>query len=309
MNTHHGFDSIPHIKNPAITVGMIDGVHLGHQTILNELVRQARKFNGESVVITFCPHPRSVVSNNPVSLLNTLNEKLAIMQEKGIDHVIVLPFTREFSVLSPENFIKDLLFEKLHFKTFIVGYDHHFGKNRDGDFELVNKLAITLNFNAVQVPAFQMDNINISSTKIRDALLSGQITTANKFLGYPYSLTGTVIKGERLGHQLGFPTANLKVPAEKLIPANGVYAVKVACRTGQQFYGMLNMGVKPTVNSNAGKLFIEVHIFDFNRNIYGETITISFLGKIREEKKFSNTDALKKQIEKDKITIFQMINR
>ena len=308
VKVHRGFDSNTDINNPAITVGMIDGVHLGHRSILNELIKQARKFNGESVVITFWPHPRSVVSDSPVSLLNTLDEKLAIMQEIGIDHVFVIPFTREFSDASPEHFIKHLLFENLHFKAFIVGYDHHFGKNRSGDFEMVNKLSESLNFKAIQVPALQMDGINISSTKIRQALLSGEIVKANKFLGYPYSLSGTVIKGERLGHQLGFPTANLKTPAGKLIPANGVYAVKVLCRTGKIFHGMVNIGTKPTVNFDTKKLFVEVHLFNFSRDIYGETITLSFIQRIRDERKFTSTNELKAQIEKDKIAILQTIN-
>lgn len=307
MNEYHSLDTIKNIKNPVITVGMLDGIHLGHQTILKEVIRQAKKNNGESVVITFWPHPRSVVSNSPVLLLNTLDEKLAIMQSVGIKHVVVLPFTREFSVFAPDDFIC-LLFEKLHFKTIILGYDHHFGKNRDGDFKMVSQLAKKINFSAIQVPAFQIDNINVSSTKIRNALFSGKVAQANKFLGYHYSLIGMVIKGEGIGHQLGFPTANLKTPSEKLIPANGVYAVKVTCRTGQQFYGMLNIGKNPTVNINTDKLFIEVHIFDFNREIYGETITILLLEKIRNEKRFSNINELKKQIEKDKETIFKLIS-
>ncbi len=287
---------------------MIDGVHLGHRSILNELIKQAHEFNGESVVITFWPHPRSVVSDSPVSLLNTLDEKLAIIQEIGIEHVFVIPFTREFSDSSPEYFINHMLFENLHFKAFIVGYDHHFGKNRSGDFEMVNKLAKSLHFKAIQVPALQMDDINISSTKIRQALFSGQILKANKFLGYSYSLSGTVVKGEGLGHQIGFPTANLITPAEKLIPANGVYAVKVLCRSGKSFYGMLNIGTKPTINFEADKLFVEVHLFNFNQDIYGETITLSFIQRIRDERKFADINELKTQIEKDKITILQTIN-
>ena len=286
---------------------MLDGVHLGHQTILKELTRQAKNIGGESVVITFWPHPRSVVSDNPVSLLNTLDEKLAIIQNSGIDHIIVLPFTREFSVLSPEDFVKDLVFEKLHFKVFIVGYDHHFGKNRHGDFELVSRLGKTLNFKAVKISALQSDNVNISSTKIREALAAGNIKTANKFLGYHYTLTGTVIKGEKLGTKLGFPTANLKFPPEKLIPAKGVYSARVTCRNGDIHYGMVNIGDKPTVNSDTEKLFIEVHIFDFNRRIYGENITISLLEKIRNEQKFNDIATLRNQLEKDKLTILKTL--
>ncbi|MCD6366934.1 MAG: riboflavin biosynthesis protein RibF, partial [Bacteroidales bacterium] len=257
---------------------------------------------------TFWPHPRSVVSDNPVLLLNTLDEKLAIIQEAGIDHVVVLPFTREFSVLSPENFV-NLLFEKLHFKVFIVGYDHHFGKNRHGDFELVSRLGKILNFMAVRVSAFQLDNINVSSTKIREALAGGNIKTANTFLGYHYSLTGTVIKGEKLGTKLGFPTANLKFPPEKLIPAKGVYSAQITCRNGETHYGMVNIGDKPTVNSDTEKLFIEAYIFDFDRRIYGENITISLLEKIRNEKKFNDITALRNQLKKDKLTILKTLNQ
>ncbi|MCD6366180.1 MAG: bifunctional riboflavin kinase/FAD synthetase [Bacteroidales bacterium] len=309
MKTHHSFDTINNIKNPAITVGMVDGVHLGHQAILKELARQAQNIGGESIVITFWPHPRSVVSDNPVLLLNTLDEKLVIIQEAGIDHVVVLPFTREFSVLSPKDFIKTLLFEKLHFKVFIVGYDHHFGKNRHGDFELVSKLGKELNFKAVKVSALQLNNINVSSTKIREALAEGNIKTANRFLSYHYSLTGTVIKGEKLGTKLGFPTANLKFPQEKLIPAKGVYSAQVICRNGDIHYSMVNIGNKPTVNSDTEKLFIEVHIFNFDRRIYGENITISLLEKIRNEKKFNDITALRNQLEKDKLTILKTLNK
>ncbi len=308
MKIDHSLNAINKIKNAVITVGMIDGVHLGHQVILKELVSQAKNIEGESVVITFWPHPRSVVSDNPVLLLNTLDEKLAIIQEAGVDHIIVLPFTREFSILSPEDFV-NLLFEKLHFKVFIVGYDHHFGKNRHGDFELVSKLGKELNFKAVRVSAFQIDNVNVSSTKIREALTEGNITTANRFLGYYYSLTGTVVKGEKLGTKLGFPTANLKFPPEKLIPAKGVYSAKITCRNGDIHYGMVNIGNKPTVNSDTEKLFTEVHIFDFNRRIYGENITISLLEKIRDEKKFNDTTALRKQMENDKLIILKTLNQ
>ncbi|HIE16413.1 MAG TPA: bifunctional riboflavin kinase/FAD synthetase [Bacteroidales bacterium] len=286
---------------------MLDGVHLGHQKILQALINKAKYHNGKSVIITFWPHPRLVISNEPILLLNTLDEKLSLIREKGVDYVFILPFTREFSMLSPDKFIL-FLYEELKFKGIIIGYDHHFGKDGSGNFNLVKKISKSFIFDVVQVSAFKKNNKNISSTKIRNLLLSGNILRANEFLGYHYTISGTVIKGNKLGCRLGFPTANLKIPQEKLIPANGVYAVKVFCRNGQSFLGMLNIGKKPTVNTDTKKLFIEVHIFNFDRDIYGESITASILDKIRDEKKFSNTNELKKQLEKDKQIISQRIN-
>lgn len=303
MKVYNSLSEIKSVTHSVITVGMLDGVHLGHKKILSELVREAHIINGTSVVITFWPHPHSVVSQDPTFLLNTLEEKIALFEAFGIDVVVVQPFTREFSSLSPEYFIEKKLYPQLQFKTFIVGYDHHFGKDRHGDFNIVKQFSKKLHYKSVQVSALTIDGVNVSSTKIRKALTDGNIQLANKYLGYDYSITGTVIKGDCLGHTMGFPTANLQPAKEKIIPALGVYAVRVFCKNGSIHSGMLNIGHKPTVNKIVERTYIEVNIFDFSRNIYGESLTISLVEKIRDEKKFDNIDALRTQIEKDKIRI------
>ena len=291
--------------NPAITVGTFDGVHLGHIQILNKLKEKASSINGESVVITFWPHPRFVLNykNDNIKMINTIDEKIKLIEEQNIDHLIILKFTKEFAKLSSCEFIEQYLFKKFNIKALIVGYDHHFGKDREGNFDTLRKCAEKYNFSISKVEAFSLNKDNISSTKIRKAIETGEIEKANTYLSKKYFISGEIVGGKKIGRNLGFPTANIKVAESyKLIPTRGVYAVKVKI-LGKIYFGMLNIGYKPTINSNKKDFSIEVHILNFNKNIYTENIKVYFYKRIRSEKKFSQLDELKQQLIKDKTII------
>lgn len=300
MRVFHSIDALPEFTNTVFTQGTFDGVHIGHQKILNRLISEAKIVNGESVLLTFWPHPRLLLfpDDNQLRLLQTLEEKLEILQKCGIDNVIVLPFTKEFSNILPEDYIKDFLMNSLRVHTAIVGYDHRFGRNREGDIKLLKSFSESLKYKVLEIGPEDIDHITISSTKIRNSLLSGDIDTANAYLGRPYSFTGKVVKGMQLGRKLGFPTANIEINnAHKLIPANGVYAVQ--CKLNNEvFGGMMNIGNNPTI---PGKAFsIEVNIFDFDRDIYAEDLEVSVIARLRDEKKFDNVEDLSLILHLDK---------
>ncbi|MEG0795755.1 MAG: bifunctional riboflavin kinase/FAD synthetase [Odoribacter sp.] len=296
MQIHYGAERL-NIKNPVVTIGSFDGVHKGHKQVIESLKRVARHLGGESVIISFEPHPREVLypQEKRLGILTTLEEKIGILEACGVDHLFILNFTRELADLDYADFVKNILIDQVGLKGLVVGYDHRFGKNREGSFEKLRELAEKHHFYLEQEEVYEENQINISSTKIRTALELGDISLVNEYLGYSYMLSGTVVNGDKIGRMMGFPTANIQVSDDrKLLPAVGVYAVKVNVE-GKEYRGMLNIGIRPTV-STAGVIRIEVHIFDFNQNIYGQEIQIALLARIRGERKFNDTEELKKQL-------------
>lgn len=313
MKIHRNLNSFQ-AQNPVLTIGTFDGVHLGHRKIIARLHDLAKTINGESVIFTFDPHPRKVVAPDETTLrlLTTLEEKIVLFEQSGIDHLIIYPFTPEFSKLTYEEFVEQVLVGKIHTKFLVVGYDHKFGKNRQGDFEFLKKCADRHEFQIEKLDVLLMNESHISSTKIREAIQQGDFETANAFLGYPFTLHGTVVEGQKLGRKIQFPTANIQASdPDKIIPGYGVYAVEITVKN-QTFQGMLNIGSRPTVNNNADNRSIEVHIFDFESDIYGDTVELVFFKKLREEQKFLSIDALKEQLAKDKtdtLNYFQGLRR
>jgi riboflavin kinase / FMN adenylyltransferase len=295
---------------PVVTIGTFDGLHLGHQKVLYRLIDFARSHGGESVVFTFYPHPRLVIApqESNLRLLTTLEEKKELFARSGIDHLIIFPFTKEFSQLTYSEFVEQILVEKMHTHCLVVGYDHRFGKNREGGFEYLQNCADKFGFAIEKLDVLLIDEAHVSSTNIREALENGDVELANKFLGYRFTLHGTVVEGERVGRKLGFPTANIEASdPHKLIPGYGVYAVEVLL-SGIKYGGMLNIGSRPTFNKNADNRSIEVHIFDFSGDIYNKEITLVFAGKIRNEQKFSGVEALTEQLKKDKIAALNILS-
>jgi riboflavin kinase/FMN adenylyltransferase len=286
---------------PVVTLGIFDGVHVGHRALLDRLVSAATETGGESVVITFYPHPRIVLgSNQNISFLTTMNEKQELLRKAGIDHLIIFDFNTEFSNIKACDFIRDVLVRRLGAKHLIVGYDHHFGSGGEGDFNTIRKCPDLISLKMEQLNEVIIDDNPVSSTWIRNLLLNGQLDEANKMLGYFYSLTGSVIHGKHLGRSIGFPTANIKPPDEfKLIPGNGVYAVEVQLND-MKFKGMLSIGYNPTVSQGNVFRTIEVNIIDFDSDIYGSEITIIFRKRLRDEKKFGNIAQLAAQMEIDR---------
>jgi riboflavin kinase/FMN adenylyltransferase len=308
MNVYYGIQEFKKLENAVVTSGTFDGVHLGHQKIINRLNEVAKLTNGESVVITFYPHPRSVISpdNQIVRLLSTLDEKIELLEKSGVNNLLIIPFTREFSELSSEEFIQKILIQTIGTKTLVIGYDHRFGKNREGGFDYLKLNKEKYGFNIEEISRQDIENVAVSSSKIRKALQEGDVPSADHFLGRNYSLSGVIVKGKQLGRTIGFPTANIQVrEIAKLIPSDGVYAVKVYYNE-IVFGGMLNIGNRPTVDGTFQT--VEVNIFDFDQEIYGENLTVEFLKKLRNEQKFNGLDELKTQIAKDKITCEQILN-
>jgi riboflavin kinase/FMN adenylyltransferase len=292
---------------PVITVGTFDGLHVGHQKIMKQMAELAKKNNGETILVTFDPHPRLVIYTDSKNLkfINTQKRKFQLFKKFGIDHLIIIPFTKKFANTSSEDFIKDYLVDKLDVKKLIVGYDHHFGKKREGNYDRVNMLGKKYGFEVIEVSAQFVDSTPVSSTKIRNALIKGDIRKANAMLGYDYSLTGIVVEGNKIGRKIGFPTANIEVDDKyKLIAAGGVYACKVEY-SGKMYNGMGNIGTRPTIGING--LVTEVHIFDFNKEIYGEEITIYFIDRIRDEREFESLEELKKQLFRDRETVSELL--
>ena len=303
MTVYTNIQDLPIFNHSVITIGTFDGVHYGHQQILELMKSAAKQVNGETVIITFHPHPRKIIGTNkaPIFLLNTLEEKINLLEKYGIDHLVIIPFTEKFAQQTAEDYISDFLVNTFHPHTIIIGHDHRFGKDRTGDFQLLADKALEWGYQVKEIPGYMLNNITISSTKIREALLKGDIENAHDLLSYDYYFTGKVVKGNQLGRTIGYPTANIEIIDEnKLIPCNGVYSVLVTnekLKINQQG-GMMNIGYRPTVEGNTRT--IEVNLFDFDQSLYDETLTITLKKYLRSEVKFSGLDELKKQLEKDK---------
>jgi len=296
------------IKDSVVTIGTFDGVHIGHQKIISQLVDIAKTNDLQALVLTFFPHPRMVVQkDSDIKLINTIDEKAAQLQELGVDHLVVKEFTKSFSRLTALEYVRDVLVNKLKVKHIIVGYDHHFGRNRTATIDDLIEFGKFYDFEVTQIDAQEIGDVAVSSTKIRTALHEGKMKIANQFLGYDFMLTGIVVKGKGLGSNLNFPTANIYIEESyKLIPKEGVYLVQ-SNLNGHQTYGMMNIGKNPTVSQD-NKTHIEVHFFDFDGDLYGKTLKIELLDHLRSEIKFPNIDALKEQLENDKSTAKQRIN-
>ncbi|GAB4293212.1 MAG: bifunctional riboflavin kinase/FAD synthetase [Marinilabiliales bacterium] len=298
------------VKIPVLSIGTFDGVHLGHLQIIKYLIDISDKVNGESVILTFWPHPRHVLFNRgeKTPILTTIDERIERFKKSGIDHLIIHPFTVDFAKLSGRDFIEKMLIKQLNIKHLVVGYDHQFGKDRQGSIELLENYRDNY-FKIYRVDPHKLNGINISSTKIRRLLEQGDIQTANMYLGYNYSITGKVVKGDMLGSKLGFPTANIQLNHfMKHVPGVGVYAVFVYVNN-KKYDGMLNIGYRPTISRNFRSRQIEVHIFNFHDNLYGKNITVSFIDRIRDEIKFDNTEKLKEQLTKDEIITKSIIEK
>jgi riboflavin kinase/FMN adenylyltransferase len=296
MKIYYSPDDFTRLKQAVVTSGTFDGVHLGHQKILSRLKEIARKSGGETVVITFWPHPRLVLnpSDTALRLLNTFEEKAELLKKEGIDHVLRIPFTKEFSQITSSEFISDILVKTIGTKKLVIGYDHRFGKNRAGSFEELKINGPAYGFEVEEIPRQDVDHVGVNSTIIRRALEAGDVETASHFLGRPYSISGEVVQGDKLGRVLGFPTANIDVDSHhKLIPAEGIYVVTVE-HEGKTFGGMLYIGTRPTVGG--AKLSIEVNIFNFSAEIYGQTLKVNFIRFLRGDAKLDGLDALKTQL-------------
>lgn len=301
MQIHKGIQLNQSIKNAVVTSGTFDGVHLGHQYILNTLSEEARKVNGESVILTFWPHPKMVLNpQSEVKLITELEEKLELLEQFNIDHVWIIPFDRTFSLLSSNDFIQKILIDSLNTKKLIIGYDHKFGKNREGSFDYLVKNKALFPFEIQEIERQSTDEITFSSTLIRKHLTAGEIEPSNELLGHNYTLSGTVVKGFQNGRKIGFPTANIQINFDqKLIPGDGSYIVKVHLNNGLCKFGMLNIGTRPTMQTGRS---IEVHLFNFDQDIYGENLKIEFFKKIREEKHFKSIELLQEQLKLDEKT-------
>jgi riboflavin kinase/FMN adenylyltransferase len=307
MLIHEGYENLDLI-GPVVTLGIFDGVHLGHRALIDRVVSAAKEAHTESVVITFFPHPRLVLDqkNENLLFLSTMEEKKMLLGKSGVDHLIIIEFTHQFSKIQACDFINDVLIEKVRAKHLIIGYNHHLGRKGEGDFNTIKKCAETLDFTVEQVGGFHTGEVMISSSLIREALLKGRIEEANSWLGYSYALTGTIIEGRKIGRSIGFPTANIDIPdRHKLIPANGIYAVEVIFEE-KRYAGMMSIGSNPTVNRDTGYRSIEVHILDFDMDIYGKSLSVVFRKKLRDEIKFENTDQLADQMKLDKQQVLML---
>ncbi len=303
MKIYQNIQDFPKSTFAVVTVGTFDGLHLGHQKIIRRMTELAKENNGETILVTFDPHPRLVVNSNShdIKFINTQKRKFELLDKLGIDHLIIIPFTKEFAKTSSEDFIKNYLIDRIGTKKLIVGYDHHFGRNREGNYQKLHALGENYGFVVEEISAQYIDDSAVSSTKIRNALMDGDVKQANKMLGYEYSITGTVVEGNKIGRTIGFPTANIEIEDKyKLIAAGGVYACRIDV-DGTRSTGMGNIGTRPTVGIN-GQV-TEVHIFNFDREIYGQEITIYFVDRIRDEKKFNGLEELKFQLEQDCILV------
>jgi len=307
MKVYRAVDDFKRLSYAVVTSGIFDGVHKGHQKILQRVTEIAKNSNGESVVITFWPHPRKVLhpTEQSVPILTTLEEKIQLISDCGIDHLLIIPFTKDFSSLSSSEFVTKILVEKIGTKKLAIGYDHKFGKNREGSFEFLKENCQQFGFEVEEIPKQEVEHMAVSSTNIRNAVINGDLGIATQYLGRYYSVSGKVVKGKQLGKQLGYPTANIEVEdKEKLIPKDGIYAVQVKIEN-QVFGGMLSIGYNPTVNGTDKT--IEVHIFNFDNEIYGMNIEVFFVEYLRNEEKFSSLDELIKQLHLDKENSLQIL--
>ncbi len=298
MRLFRGVDHLPDFKNTVVTIGMFDGVHIGHQVILDRIKEQAKKVEGETVLLTFDPHPRYVLStNDDFKLITTLEEKIKLLENYRIDNVVVIPFTEDFYNQLPENYIKNFLVKYFKPSIISIGYDHRFGKDRKGDFQLLKSFEREFSFEVLEIEKQLLDDIAVSSSKVRNALLESRFEDAKKLLNHEYSFSGKVIKGRGVGKEIGFPTANIQVDNDKkLLPSQGVYAVKVKLK-GQLYIGMMNIGHRPTFDEN--EVAIEIHLLDFEENIYGNDMEVIPLKRLRDIKKFDSKDALRNQLQID----------
>ena len=299
MQVHYGFELYKNIKNPIVTVGTFDGVHFGHQKIIQRLQKIAKKNNGESVLLTFDPHPRKILLNDQgLKLIHTINEKINILENLGLDHLVIYPFTLEFSKFSAKRYIDELLIQKLGTHTLVIGYDHHFGNDREGNIDLLKKYEKSNPFYLEEIKAHEIEEIKISSTKVRSAIEKGNIHLVNDYCGHFYEFSGEVVHGNGIGKTIGTPTANIKLNSnEKIIPLDGVYAV--VCQIKDANYkGIMNIGFKPTVDEGQ-KRTVEIHLFDYEKDIYGQDLRTKVIERIRDEVKFNSLKELKSQILKD----------
>ncbi|MEJ7739775.1 MAG: bifunctional riboflavin kinase/FAD synthetase [Chitinophagaceae bacterium] len=315
MKIHSDIHHLPVFRNAVVTIGTFDGVHVGHRQIIKQLIEKAGSINGETVVITFHPHPRKIVGSDlsNLYLINTTEEKTDLLKNLSIDHLVIVPFTEAFASQSATGYVEDFLIRKFHPHTLIIGYDHHFGKGREGNYKLLEDYAARQGFNLIEIAQHLLHQSAISSTRIRENLLKGDIEDANELLGYSYFFKGTVIEGNKLGRSLGFPTANLEIKdKEKLIPGNGVYAVELEILKNREIgspnrlKGMMNIGVRPTIDGK--KKVIEIHIFDFNEDIYGLELQVHLRYFLRKEQKFNGLDALKEQLSIDRSETIRLLS-
>lgn len=306
MQVYRSIDALPRFLNAVITIGTFDGVHLGHQKIIGELVKESKEIKGESVLITFEPHPRKVVSPaRSLQLINTLEEKIGLLHAKGIDHLVIVPFTALFSEQTPEQYIHDFLIARFNPHVIIIGYDHHFGKDRKGNFRLLQEKASSYGYSLVEIPKHVLNEIDISSTKIRNALLASDVEAANELLGYSFFFEGVVVEGDKLGRQLGYPTANLVyTDPDKIHLGHGVYAVWCMIN-GERKKGMLSIGTRPTLKDSVEK--VEVNILDFEGDLYGSTIRVIVESFLRHQEKYQNLEELKQQLSRDKEETLQRL--
>ena len=324
MQVHRDLSFLPPFRNAVITIGTFDGVHAGHRKIIEQLKSEAEKVNGETIIITFHPHPRKVVAGqSPVAILTTLSEKIELLEALFIDHLIVIPFDEAFAAQTAEEYIQNFLFAHFHPHTIIIGYDHKFGKGRSGNYQMLEQWGTKLGFRVKEIPEQLLNEVIVSSTKIRNALLNSDVKTANQFLSYDYFFEGIVVEGKQLGRKLGYPTANIEIEdKEKLVPGNGIYAVEVnlvssersvvskkaasPLTTHHSLKGMMSIGLNPTVNGTWRT--IEVNIFDFSEDIYGKILRVSLKEYLRPEEKFESLEALVEQLAKDKVVSLSILN-
>lgn len=318
MQVHRNLEQLPLFRNAIVTIGTFDGVHLGHQKIIRQLKEEAKQDNGETIIITFHPHPRKIVSSVPgdIKLLTTLEERTALLEATGIDHLVVVPFDNKFSNLSAEDFITELLYKSIKPHTLIIGYDHRFGKGRKGDYHLLEQYGEKLGFNVKEINEELLNESIVSSTRIRTALLEHDVATANSFLGYHYFFEGTVVEGNKLGRTIGYPTANLHIESEeKLIPADGIYACEVTMVNGRSMgnsewttakKGMMYIGNRPVIEGKHRT--IEVNIFDFDEDIYGCTLKIFMHDYVRGDVPLNGLEELKQQLHKDRLSCLKILN-
>jgi len=305
VKIYNDIEQFQSIKNPILTIGTFDGVHVGHQKIIEKMKEIAKQTNGETVIFTFFPHPRMVVNptNHGIQLIQSQEEKFEKLAKLGVDHVIVFPFTKAFSEITAAEFVSDILISKLNIHTIIVGYDHQFGKNREGNLSYLENKGKEYGFEVIEIPAHEINAVNVSSSKIRHALSEGDIETANHYLNGSFEIWGKVIHGNKLGRSIGFPTANIGVDDSlKIVPGRGVYAVTVSIDGGKALFGMMNIGVRPTVNQEL-KETIEVNLFDFKEDIYEKSVRICLHKRIRNEQKFDGIASLTTQLKQDEKTI------
>ncbi|WP_462264445.1 bifunctional riboflavin kinase/FAD synthetase [Mucilaginibacter sp.] len=309
MNIYHHLDEFKPVKNAVVTIGTFDGVHLGHRKIINDLKQRAEATGGETVLLTFFPHPRMILQpeDEHLKLINTINERAELLEQAGIDHLIITPFSRDFSNQQADEYIREVLVNKIGAKTLVIGYDHRFGKDRQGGLNELQAAAPVYGFTVDEITEQDINEVAVSSTRIRNALLNAEVETANAFLGYPFFITGKVIRGDQIGRQLGYPTANLQVPENyKLIPADGIFAVTVEINTNS-YQGMAYIGHRPTINGMTRN--IEVNIFDFNEDIYNRVVRLNFHHFVRHDVKFNGLEALKEQLGQDKIDVLRLLNQ